>query len=300
MSSVICGVYMIRSEIEAAFKEQLSLQITRWHPIGASDTFKAMDEQNRCYFVKGNPAHSELIQAELFNLATIHSVLDLVGPAKKLTAPSLVLSDDYFFVAEFIETKAPTAEEWFRAGEGLAEFHLASLELNSKQKFGFAQDNYCGFGIQPNSFKENGWDFFREQRLMYQAGLAIENNLLLQEDFDKIEKLADQLEQLIPDQPAALLHGDLWSGNILFNREGIVKVIDPACYFGWPEADIAMTMLFGGFDYEFYLGYQNIRPLEPGWEDRVGLYNLFHLLNHLNIFGGSYHGQLMATADRYL
>jgi fructosamine-3-kinase len=97
-----------------------------------------------------------------------------------------------------------------------------------------------------------------------------------------------------------LLHGDLWRGNILFDENGMAVLIDPACYFGWSEAEIAMTQLFGGFPEAFYHGYTEINPLKPGWKNRLRLYNLFHLLNHLNLFGSSYYASIIKTVRAFI
>jgi fructosamine-3-kinase len=111
--------------------------------------------------------------------------------------------------------------------------------------------------------------------------------------------LAARLPQLVPQQPASLLHGDLWSGNAISDRHGAPAIIDPAVYYGWAEAELAMTALFGAFAESFYQAYQEMRPLESGWRERFDIYNLYHLLNHLNLFGESYLGEVRAILRRY-
>ena len=113
------------------------------------------------------------------------------------------------------------------------------------------------------------------------------------------EALAKRLPELVPHQPASLIHGDLWSGNVICDKNGMPVLIDPAAHYGWAEADIAMTTLFGGFKPDFYDAYNSIRPLETGWLKRMPLYNLYHLLNHLNLFGGGYHSQVMTVVRQF-
>jgi fructosamine-3-kinase len=114
-----------------------------------------------------------------------------------------------------------------------------------------------------------------------------------------VENLTAQLKDLIPVEPASLLHGDLWSGNAITNSQGGPAIIDPAAHYGWAEAELAMTTLFGAFPNAFYQAYEEVRPLEPGYYARFPLYNLYHLLNHLNIFGRGYLGQVQAILRRF-
>ena len=115
----------------------------------------------------------------------------------------------------------------------------------------------------------------------------------------RLESILARLPELIPAQDPALLHGDLWRGNVLFNGAGTAHLIDPACYWGWPEAELGMTTLFGAFSPVFYQAYTETRPLQQGWRERLPLYNLYHLLNHLNLFGVSYHEQVLSVLARY-
>lgn len=115
----------------------------------------------------------------------------------------------------------------------------------------------------------------------------------------RVEKLCDRLPELIPEQPASLIHGDLWSGNAMFDSRGQPAIIDPAAHYGWAEAELAMTTLFGSFPDVFYRAYQEARPLEPDFRERFPIYNLYHLLNHVNLFGGGYLGQSLSILRRY-
>ena len=108
------------------------------------------------------------------------------------------------------------------------------------------------------------------------------------------------LPNIIPEQPASLLHGDLWSGNLISDCRGLPAVIDPAVYYGWAEADLAMTDLFGNYPESFYQAYTEIRSLDSGYRSRYPIYNLYHLLNHLNLFGKSYLPQIRGILSRFV
>jgi protein-ribulosamine 3-kinase len=163
---------------------------------------------------------------------------------------------------------------------------LAALHRQTGPRFGWARDNYIGFTPQQNGWRDDWAQFWREQRMRPQVELAKKNGFAVE-----MPPLA-LLENHRP-QPS-LLHGDLWSGNAGFTANGPV-VFDPAVYYGDRETDLAMTELFGGFPRQFYQAYNAAFALAPGYEQRKHLYNLYHLLNHLNIFGGGYLPQVKAT-----
>jgi fructosamine-3-kinase len=183
-----------------------------------------------------------------------------------------------------------------------AEFgrRLAALHQNTHSQFGFHHDNYLGSTPQPNPWTAGGYIFFGQHRLLYQARLAQVNGYFTPNQVRQLERLAARLQELVPDQPASLIHGDLWSGNALTDENGGPALIDPAAHYGWAEAELGMTALFGGFSEEFYRAYQEARPLEPGLYERFPLYNLYHLLNHLNLFGEGYSGEVLAILRRYV
>lgn len=123
--------------------------------------------------------------------------------------------------------------------------------------------------------------------------------LLNTQDIRNLERLMRSLPELIPEQPASLLHGDLWSGNLITDKRGMPAIIDPAVYFGWAEADLAMTDLFGTYPPDFYGAYNEVRPLDPGYRSRYPIYNLYHLLNHLNLFGRGYLSQVRTVLSQF-
>jgi fructosamine-3-kinase len=166
---------------------------------------------------------------------------------------------------------------------------LAALHRNTADRFGFAQDNFIGSSPQPNSWTADWTEFWREQRLGFQLRLAAHNGY-----GGELQRQGEKLMDALPEffagytpQPS-LLHGDLWGGNHGYLADGTPTIFDPAVYYGDRECDLAMTMLFGGFPADFYASYQAAWPLEEGHAKRRDLYNLYHILNHANLFGGGY------------
>ena len=176
---------------------------------------------------------------------------------------------------------------------------LATVHLHTSERFGFEHDNYIGSTPQPNPWMQDGHEFFGEQRLLFQARMAQRRGLLEMKAFSQVERLVSRLAELVPEQPASLMHGDLWSGNAMTDAMGAPAIIDPAAHYGWAEAELAMTSLFGAFPEEFYRAYQEARPLAPDFRKRFPIYNLYHTLNHLNLFGAGYRGQVLSALHRY-
>ncbi|MDD5300583.1 MAG: fructosamine kinase family protein [Gallionella sp.] len=206
-------------------------------------------------------------------------------------------------------------------GEQLAKLHLFSNSTNSitttsplpcrerarervgcgHPHFGFAQDNFIGTTPQSNAWTDDWVTFWREQRLGFQLRLAERNGY-----GGKLQTLGEKLLDALPaffsgysPQPA-LLHGDLWSGNHAFLADGTPVIFDPAPYFGDRECDLAMTELFGGYPADFYAAYRAAYPLDAGYATRRDLYNLYHILNHTNLFGGGYARQAEGVMQRLL
>jgi len=211
-----------------------------------------------------------------------------------LRGPAALLAGPDFLLLEYLPPAPPAPDYWERLGAALARLHSPA-----HPQFGFAHDNYIGSTPQPNGWMDDGFDFFAERRLMFQGRLARERGRLGPPDGRRLELLASRLRDLIPEQPASLLHGDLWSGNVIAGPGGQACLIDPAAHYGWAEADLAMTALFGRFPEEFYRAYETARPLAPGWRSRCGAYNLYHLLNHLNLFGASYLSAVQNVLARF-
>ncbi len=218
--------------------------------------------------------------------------LEAIREARAVAAPAVVAlgeTGDHAWLAlewiEFVPNPQPAAE---RLGRELATMHAHTGEY-----FGWHRDNTIGSTPQPNTPTQEWIDFWREHRLGFQLELAARNGLP-GECERQGRALLDRLDRYFDGYrpEPSLLHGDLWGGNWGATRDGVPYIYDPAVYFGDREADLAMTRLFGGFGEPFYKGYQAAWPLAPGWERRVPLYNLYHLLNHFNLFGTGYLGQI--------
>jgi fructosamine-3-kinase len=202
-----------------------------------------------------------------------------------------------FLVLEYLPASRRREDFDDALGLGLAELHRASAD-----QFGFAADNYCGATPQLNPWTHRWVDFYGESRLAYQVRRATDTGLVSRDDHRRIETLINRLGEWI-DEPAngpSLIHGDLWSGNLHADRDGRPALIDPAAYYAHREAELGMMTLFGGFSPRVFAVYEAAFPLQPGWRDRNGLYQLYHLLNHLNLFGGGYHSQVMNLVRRFV
>lgn len=201
-----------------------------------------------------------------------------------------------FLLMEFIETGHRGKGFWSDFGERLARLHAE----HRKDAFGFESNNYIGSTPQQNDWRSDWRAFFAELRLGYQIRLARTRGLADESMVRDVESIMRRIHDLLvePEHPS-VLHGDLWGGNYLCDENGTAAIIDPATYYGHREADLAMTELFGGFGREFYKAYEHEWPLQPGYSERRDLYNLYHMLNHLNLFGGAYHSAVKRICSAY-
>ena len=211
--------------------------------------------------------------------------------------PKVLLVGPDFILQEYIEPP-PDNRDGRRFWETLGA-QLATLHTVTAPRFGFDHDNYIGSAPQINTWELDGHKFFAGRRLLYQTELAHRNGLLDSTNNQSLITICNRLPDLIPPQPASIIHGDLWSGNLHTGPNGEPVLIDPAAHYGWAEAELAMMTLFGSPPDSFFRTYESVRPLEPGYRERFDLYNLYHLLNHLNLFGESYLGSVRAIIKRY-
>ena len=180
---------------------------------------------------------------------------------------------------------------------------LANLHKRTNQYFGFDYDNTIGEMPQYNAINQSvtSWSFFFwEYRLLFQIKYALKNKLISHKEYTKLLLIKSKLKNLLSNTiKPSLLHGDLWSGNVINGINGPV-FIDTSCYYGHSEADLALTYMFGGFSNDFYRSYEVYNPLESGSEQRKPIYTLYHYLNHLNIFGHSYHPGVLSCTNQIL
>jgi protein-ribulosamine 3-kinase len=264
-----------------------AFRVDRCHSAGGGciNTTEVLLGQDQQYFVKLNSAaRLHMFEAEAAGLREMETSNTIRVPTPICTGEA---EGQAFLVLEFLDLSGRGGAATDRAlGKQLAALHQTRAE-----HFGWWRNNTIGSTPQINN-RENDWaSFYREHRLRFQLELAADNGgpHLLREG----EKLLETLPAFFTDyQPVpSLLHGDLWGGNHGALHDGTPVIFDPAVYYGDREADIAMTELFGGFGSGFYAAYSEAWPLDPGYRVRKDLYNLYHILNHFNLFGGGYAGQ---------
>lgn len=282
------------SGIEPAFLQWLAEQdkeiISECSTAGGcvADSRKLVLNDGAQLFIKqlADPAPG-LFSAEASGLAALSE-----GVAVR--TPDVVYQNERCLVLEYIEAATRISSFDEQLGRQLALLHSIRRDF-----FGFERDTFCGTTRQPNLCTDNGYEFYAQQRFSYLARLCYDKGYLSPQDLSAVENICRKLPELIPQQTPVLLHGDLWSGNVHTDSDGKPVLIDPAVYYGWAEADLAMTALFGGFSSYFYAAYQEVRPLDSGWERRLELYNLWHLVNHLLLFGESYLSDVKQVIKKY-
>lgn len=221
--------------------------------------------------------------------------LVLLADAGGLRVPAVHALDEDVLVIDDLGRGRATPEAWARAGHALARQHGEHAPA-----FGLDGDGWCGDSPQANTPMTDGWRFFAQCRLWPQARRAAAAGLLSPAQTAALERICSDLRARVPAQPPSLLHGDLWSGNLHACGDGELALIDAgAVHYGWAEADLAMLLLFGEPPAGFFAAYREASGIDPGWRERAPLYNLYHLLNHLNLFGGGY-AQAVGAALRRL
>lgn len=240
----------------------------------------ALDDGEVSYFVKVNQGcQVEMFAAEAAGLEEIIATHTILAP-KPLGWG--VAGGCSYIILEWLEIGNISAQGAGEMGRQLAAMHKAT----SNRGFGWQMNNTIGSTPQINTWTANWGEFYAQYRLGYQFQLARKRG----GNFPREDTLLAAIPKLLAHHPVqpSLLHGDLWCGNGGLTRSGEPVMFDPAVYYGDREADIAMTELFGGFPSEFYQGYHQVLPLDTGYKQRKTLYNLYHILNHFNLFGGGY------------
>ena len=258
--------------------------VTGRRPIGGGDINDAyelrLSDGNHVFMKANNASRLAFFTAEVRGLEAIKKT-GAIGTPEAL-AVGTDGSVGAFLLLGFIESGSRIPDYWETFGRELAAMHQVKQE-----SYGFSEDNFIGATPQKNDTRPTFLEFFRDMRLKPQFDMA--DHYFSSGDRKQIEKLLDNMDRyyIEPDHPS-LVHGDLWSGNHMTGSDGKAWIIDPATYVGHPEADLAMTELFGRCPQAFYDAYEEVAPLQPGYEKRRDFYNLYQLLNHLNLFGASY------------
>lgn len=285
---------MLTEEFLHFFSEILKTNIIKYTPLFGGDINKVylIESSSEKWVVKVNNNNSfpNMFKYEEKGLKLLDS------PQKILVAKPIkqnVLNNDAFLILKHIPEGIKTELFWENFG-----IQLNNLHQTSHQKFGLHFNNYIGSLPQQNEFCDSWTDFFVTQRIEAQLKLAREKGFFKTQT-NRFSSLFSKLENLFPQEPPALLHGDLWSGNFLVGKNENPVLIDPAPYFGHREMDIGMTMLFGGFDNAFYKAYNAQNPLEKHWEERLPLAQLYPLLVHVNLFGSTYVNAVEDVLNRF-
>jgi protein-ribulosamine 3-kinase len=236
--------------------------------------------------------YTDIFKREREGLDLLRSNCQLQIP---LTLAEGRLEDRNFLLMEWIKS-GKTAPDYAKVlGEGLAELHMGT-----QPHFGLDIDNYISILPQINEFRPDWESFFIEKRLEPMLQRAMYEGLVDERFVAKFRKIYPKLHGYFPKEKPALLHGDLWAGNVITGPKGQPALIDPAVYYGHREMDLAFSKLFGGFDHRFYQAYHSVFPLEPGFNERVDVYNLYPLLVHVNLFGRGYLSGVERTVKHLL
>ncbi|MEM8893751.1 MAG: fructosamine kinase family protein [Bacteroidota bacterium] len=276
-----------------AFGKNLAVQGYHFLSGGCINNAVRLDTTEGQYFLKWN----QINMADMFERES--EGLKCLACAESIQVPKPISFGSYqdysYLLLEYLPEHRRSTAYWQKLGEGLAQLHA-----HTQSSFGFEHDNYIGRLEQKNMFTDSWIDFFVEHRLEVQLGLALYNGCVDDAFMSRFRRLYPKLPELLPEEKPALLHGDLWSGNVMPGHHGEPAIFDPAVYFGHREIELAFTQLFGGFDQEFYLSYNDTFPLIPGFDERVDIYNLYPLLVHVNLFGTSYLSGIERTLRKYL
>lgn len=230
--------------------------------------------------------------------ATEAKGLKLLADSNEIRTPKVIsqrsIDNQAYLLLEYIPSGIKSKTFWCEFGNALAQLHL-----HSSTSFGLEHSNYIGRLAQSNQSHLDWPTFYIQERLLPQIKLADQNNLIDSKTRNDFDLLFKKLNEICPDESPALIHGDLWNGNFLVDESGSPVLIDPSVSYSHREMDIAMSRLFGGFGVEFYQTYNDTYALAPGLEDRLDIYQLYYLMVHVNLFGGSYLNSVQRILSKY-
>lgn len=279
------------SEVLGKIADENDLKFSESFPLTGGDINKVfvLKSNNQKFVVKLNDAdkYPGMFEAEKLGLEK------LLEP-KKIDVPRPLntgeIDNKSYLLLEHKESAPMHPDFWKIFGEQLANLHQVSAQV-----FGLEKDNYIGSLPQYNENKSSASEFYIEMRLKPQLKISKEKGFELKVS----SSFFKNIEKEIPDEKPSLVHGDLWNGNFIINKEGKPCLIDPATAYAPREMDIGMMHLFGGFNDQLFEIYNEVFPLEKGWQNRIELWELYYLLVHLNIFGGAYRSQVTSIISKY-
>ena len=288
----------LTDKIKKEIEERLDSEVRKYESLSGgciSNAYRLTMSSGQKYLLKINDnTPTDMFEKEAHGLNELQK-------ADAVRVPGAKIYSTNYLVTEFIESGRKSNSFFSGFGRGFAGLHKYT-----NSSFGFYEDNYIGSTPQKNLTEDNedkDWiKFYFNKRLLFQLLLCEKNGLAdedLRKRFGRLESRVSDILKDSHEQPS-LLHGDLWSGNYMVDEHGNACIIDPAVYYGHREADLAMTRLFGGYSEDFYKSYNESFPLKDGWEYRENIYKLYHVLNHLNLFGRAYYSQALSLISFYL
>lgn len=288
---------MIPDAIRQQLRQKLGTQIDDIHSVSGGSINRAakltLSDGTSCFLKWNTSADPDMFVKENRGLKL------LAAADTKLHIPSILAlgkttNDTGYLVLEYISEGQSTKHSAEDFGRQLAALHKYQAEL-----YGLDHDNYIGKLPQSNQQHKEWVDFFIQERMKPQLRIAADTHKLGSETIAHFKSMYKQLPDIFPDEPASLLHGDLWGSNYFYDGRGRATIFDPAVYYGHREIELAFTHLFGGFSRNFYRAYEEAYPLQPNFSHRKDIYNLYPLLVHTNLFGGSYARQVQTIVSRF-
>ena len=290
---------MMNESLQRHLEENLGKRIYRSRPVSGGDINHAsmleMDDGSAYFLKYHSGSDADMFEKEKRGLRLLrHHSNGIIVP--EVIAVGFAEGPNVgYLVMEFIQSGTPDSAFYQKFGSNLAALHKVTNE-----NFGLDHDNYIGRLPQSNRRHSSWAEFFIQERLEPQLKMAIDSGQLsgsVQKNFNQLYK---ELPNLFPVESPSLIHGDLWSGNFMCSSDSKPVLIDPAVYYGHREIELAFTQLFGRFDNRFYQAYEESYPLNPGFSRRKDVYNLYPLLVHTNLFGGSYAYQVKSYLARFI
>ena len=283
----------IQETLSAKYNQEIEIDQISGISGGSINETMLISTNKGKFFIKKNSAnlYPEMFEKEAKGL----KILSEKSPLKVPEIIAVGQSDNTsFLILIHIESGRKGPDFWNYFARGLAQLHK-----NSADSFGLDHDNYIGSLHQSNKKHDNWVDFFQTERLEKQAKLARDRGRVSKTVVQSFENFYRALPGIFPIEPPALIHGDLWAGNYMVNNEGEGVLIDPAVYYGNREMDLGMSQLFSGFDSKLYDAYNCYYPMEKGWQERLDYCNLYPLMVHVNLFGGSYLNSIQSILRKF-